>query len=302
MSIRIEPCGPERWALAVSLLPELLEVDRMPAQAWVACLANAPAQLVGAAAVVKRARDQRRTGYRGLVRVLPAWRRQRLGTQLLTRLCEETQRWGVPWLHAWSAYSESDASGELGFLRGQGFERLREISYFYADTAATLPQLRQRVARLLAHQPVAQRWQLHPLTAADTASVVALYAAHFSMSAPAAAARVARALDTPIGRACSVLGRNAAGELCGFLLAKPNDGLPEVDLWMVDPRHRLGPGALLLLACFAERLADIGAPGAHFHCNDETPATLKSARRFGATGTRQAFTYAKWVGVQGGGV
>lgn len=297
MSILVEPCGPERWALAMALLPELLDADRVPAQAWVARLADHPLHLVGAGAVVTRPRDQRRTGYRAQVQVLPAWRRQGVGSRLLQRLCDDTRHWGVPYLHGWTDYA---GGVEVQFLRRHGFEPLREISHFHGDTATTLPQLRQRVQRVLAHQPADQRWQLQRLDSADTPAVAALYAAHFGVSPQAAERRIAQALATPIGQACSVLGRNAAGELCGFLLARPKDGLPEVDLWLVDPRHRLGPGALLLLTRFVECIDAIGAPGAHFHCHDDTPATLKVARRIGARRTHEAWTYAKPLSPQAG--
>ena len=296
MSIFIEPGGPDRWAAALALLPELLACERLPGDTWVARLADSPLHIVGAAALVTQPRDPRRTGFRGLVRVLPAWRRRGLGAQLLQALQRQTLDWGLPYLHAWTAYPEA---GPAAFLRRMGFEPLREVLHFYGETATTLAQLRERVQRLHARTPAAKAWPLSPLGESDLPAAAALYATHFGQSRQAAEQALRATLATAIGAQCSVVARDleagpaGGGKVVGLLLAKDRDGLPEVDLWIVDHRHRLGPGALLLLTGFVERIAALGAPGAHFHCHDDTPATLKVARRIGAQTTLQTWTYAK---------
>lgn len=290
MPVRVEPCGDARWALGMGLLPELVQSERLPARLWVATPADQPDQILGAAALITRPRDTRRTGFSGLVRVLPSWRRQGLGMRLLACLCTEAERWGVPYLHGWGPLAEG---GEAAFLRRQGFEPLRQVSHFYGEAGPALAHMRPRLQRLQRRLGVAAGWQLRDLTPADQADVATLYAAHFGLSVAAATQRVAQALATPIGQACSVLVRAPSGALAAFVLAQPKDGLPEVGLWFTHPQHRQGPAALMVLTDFMERGQRLGAPGAFFHCHDETPATLKTALRVGALTTLDTWTYAK---------
>lgn len=291
VGIELAWAGGAQTAAVLTLLPELVEGQArpLPPRFAVAHLAGAPSQLIGAAAFVPIMHHGPSPGFRGVVRVLPAWQRLGVGRALLARIAAEVLAWDVPHLQCWKAEPDGDASG---FMRALGFRVDYTLHHFLIDKSVVAPMSRRLVQRLRAGGRVPPGFALMPLHEAPRDLVVALHATEFNAGLKEAAAMLERVLGEPLVRDLSFAlwdGRLLAGYL---LAGRHTDGLPEVRFWASDPRCRGGWAAALLLEAFVHCGVERGGHAAHYHCNANARAPLNVARRCGA---RQLELCRGWV-------
>ena len=270
---------PGQTAAVLTLLPELIDCAPLPPAFLVAHRAGAPSELLGAAAFVPAMRHAPSPGFRGLVRVLPGWRRQGIGRALVARLAAEVWAWDVPHLLAWQPEPAGEASRVMQAL---GFRIDYTLHHFLIDKAIVLPACQERVRRLQARGRIPPGYGLHALAQVPRQAVVALHAQEFNADHEAAAVMLARELADPLVGALS-FGLWNGHTLAAYLLAgRGADELPEVRFWASDRRLRGGWAAALVLEAFVRHASDRGGQVARYHCNANALAPLNVARKSGA--------------------
>jgi len=273
---------PGQTAAVLTLLPELIDTEPLPPAFVVAHRAGAPAELLGAAAFVPTMRHGPSPGFRGLVRVVPGWRRLGIGGALVARLAAEVGAWDVPYLLAWQAEPEGEASR---FMQALDFRIDYTLHHFLIDKSIVLPACRARVRRLHERGRIPPGYVLQPLAQVARAAVVALHAREFNAGFEATVAMLARELADPLVSALSFALWDGH-TLAAYLLAgRGQDEIPEVRFWASDPLQRGGWAAAMVLEAFVRHASDRGGQVARYHCNANARAPLNVARKSGATET-----------------
>ncbi|MBV6320859.1 GNAT family N-acetyltransferase [Duganella violaceipulchra] len=286
-TVHVAVAQPGELDLAFALLPHVANQGVAAESVLLARRAGDHA-IVGAAAFSSIPWEVRRSGLRGAIFVLPSQRRRGVGGALLTALGAMLRQWDVDYLHAWGEWDDIDAPP---FLARKGFTPQRALLHYQVDTRNACRQTSLMLERLRVGRRIPAGAAAMPLAPRHLPQAITLYSSYARLPLGAAAARFEAALADP---ACAVLSQvvELDGELIGLLLCKPNQELPEVDLWITQPGHRHGWPALLLLDAPARQLATLARPRFRFSCNDAASATLQIARRTDATLLHTTHTYA----------
>ena len=262
-------------AASYSLLPELLTAEVLASDVLVAIDPRHPSRPLGAAAFLPTLHDEQLPGFRGLVRVLPAWRRRGIGRALAHELSRHAAQWGVAWLHAWDAHSPGP---EASFLQSTGFDACLSVHHFVGDIETALAMSSARVELMRVRGRIPRSVAVVSLVEVPIASILGLYRSQMGF---ASHEEIASNLQQQDCRADSTAVLDG-DRLLGFLLTRPGGDLPAADLWIVDSAERNGWAAALVLQATLQRMAQRGARGVRFHCNDRALATQNFARRIGA--------------------
>lgn len=285
----------------LALLPELAAGEALlPPAFLVAHLCGEPARLLGAAAFEPRLLPVLEPGFRGLLRVLPAWRRRGIGRALLAALRDEVAAWQVPRLLSWRP--EPEGGDAVAFQRACGGRVGPVVHRFLGAAGTTLPACRRIVGTLAERGRVPHAWRLEPLGARPLEPVAVLHAGAFDAAPAAALALMQHDLQDELTRRLSVALWDEAGGCAGYLLAGPAragaegaapEAAVEVRFWAAAPGRRHGMVAALLLERFITRLVEAGLEHAVYECQSLARAPLNVAMRSGALalGRRVGFVW-----------
>jgi GNAT superfamily N-acetyltransferase len=275
----VSRADPSLMQAALSILPELMGSEALPSTIWIASPRGESSLVLGAAAFVPVLRDFIHPGFRCMLRVVPAYRRQRVGHRLLGALAAEATDWNVPYLHAWRPVTES--SSEAQILQALGFRSLSSMCHFIGRVDRALPASTRLEASLRARCKVPGGMTVVPLQEVPRNQVVSLYQRQLGGSPASVDEHITRVLRDEQARAISV-GAWDGQRLHGFMLVTLRDGLPQADLWVSEPDQRNGWVAALTLNESLRRIAAAGFGQYRFHCNEHVRATMNFARRSGA--------------------
>lgn len=280
----VRPVRPEEIAASYTLLPELLGAVTLAPDALLVCDIAQDSRPLGAAALVPVLHDSRQPGFRGFIRVLPSYRRRRLGCALAAALAQRAAAWGVPWLHAWDAVSDGP---EQAFLAAAGFTPAMKVLHFRGEIERALSLATRRLHALQHHGRIPPCARVVPLAEVPLDAIVALYRCQLGHASHDS---IARALTDASCRETSAAVCDGS-RLLGFLLTRPGEAMPTAELWVSDPSCRHGWVAAMTLQAVLARVAERGAHAFRFHCNDRTQATLNFAHAVGAVleGTRTGY-------------
>ncbi|RFP12940.1 MULTISPECIES: GNAT family N-acetyltransferase [unclassified Duganella] len=286
-TVHVAVAQPGELDLAFALLPHVAN-QGVAAESVLVARRLGDHAIVGAAAFSAIPWEVRRSGLRGAIFVLPSQRQRGVGGALLAALSGTLRQWDVDYLHAWG---EWDTANAPPFLARNGFVPQRAVLHFEVDTRNACQQTNLMLERLRAGRRIPAGAAVLPLAPRHLPQAIALYDSYAQLPHGTAAARFDAALANPAYAALSQA-VELDGELIGLLLCKPNQELPEVDLWITQPGHRHGWPALMLLDAAARQLAKLAGPRFRFHCNDAAGATLQMARRVDAMLLHTTHTYA----------
>jgi GNAT superfamily N-acetyltransferase len=269
----------EQTTAVLSLLPELMSAAILPPNYTVAHPHGDPSRILGAAAFVPKIHNTDLPGFIFHCRVLPAFRKQGIGSALIQQLATQVAAWDVDYLHTASTYD--DGSAEAEFLKRLGFDVSASMHHFMSNAASTLPMLQRLVKALYGRGRVPNGFAIKPFADTEPDAVASLFCRQFGGSLAHARRQVEQALKDPNGEKLS-LSLSDGNQLAGFLVGSHDNTSSEVKYWVSDPTFGQGWPAALLLEGFVSRSSDLGYIQGRYSCNDKTRATLNIARKSGA--------------------
>lgn len=269
----------EQTTAVLSLLPELMSTEILPPDFIVAHPHDDPSRILGATAFIPKIHNTERPGFICYCRVLPAFRKQGIGSTLIQHLAKQVASWDVDYLHTASTYD--DGSSEADFLKRLGFEVSGSMHHFMSHAATTLPMLQRLVKALYGRGRVPNGFAIKPFSDTEPDALASLFCRQFGGSMTHARNQVELALKEPSGEKLS-LSLADGNQLAGFLVASHDNTSLEVKYWVTDPAFGQGWSAALLLDGCLSRANNLGFTQGRYSCNDKTRATLNIARKTGA--------------------
>jgi GNAT superfamily N-acetyltransferase len=266
------------------LMPDLFSAVYAP-ELWVA-YDRASAQLAGAGAVGWQPVPPQ-AGFPVYVHVIASQRRRGIGTALMHAIagvCKGNTRC----LHSWM--SETEGSAAACFLVSAGFAPRQRVFDFDAEGTSFYAMIKSIHDRLLTSGRIPPDLKIVSLREAPRAQVIALVAKEFEDIPLSTVMALSKGLINYDADKSSVLLRG--GEVKGALLYMWNNGRPVIDVRVVAPDCRRGPGNVMLLEASTRKGLQAGATGFRFSCEEHVRDTVSLARRSGAkqANVRVAFT------------
>jgi len=266
------------------LMPETFSAHLAP-ELWVA-IDPANRRILGAAAVAWQPLPPH-AGFPVQIHVVPPARRRGIASALLGAVVDAVKG-STRHLHGW--VNQSEGSAGAAFLAARGFEPRQRLLEFDADGARFYAMVKSIHDRLLASGRIPPDLKVISLHEASLDAVAALVTREFADVPIATTLAVAKGLTNYDMHKSAVLLKG--GEVKGALLYLWNDGKPAIDVRVIAPELRRGPGNVLLLESATRKGLEGGAKGFRFHCDESVSDTISLARRSGATpaGVKLAFT------------
>jgi GNAT superfamily N-acetyltransferase len=272
----------EQTSAVMSVLPELMSSEILPPNFIVAHPHDDPSRILGAAAFVPKIHNTEKPGFICHCRVLPAFRKQGIGSAFIQHLAKQVASWDVDYLHTASTYD--DGSSEAEFLKRLGFDVSSSMHHFMSHAAGILPMfnlLHRQVKALYGRDRIPKGFAIKSFSDIQPDAVANLYCRQFGGSMTHARNQIKLALKDPNGEKLS-LSLSDGNQLAGFLVASHDKTSLEIKYWVTDPTFGPGWSAALLLDGCLSRANDLGLTQGRYSCNDKTRATLNIARKTGA--------------------
>jgi GNAT superfamily N-acetyltransferase len=258
------------------LLPDMFTADQSP-DLFVAINPGAPPSLMGAAAT-GTVHGPGRPGFPVQIHVVPAYRRRGVGRVLadtVLRACHGR----TPVLRALLAVPAASQAAE--FAAACGFTQYDEIHTFETDTRAFHSAMLRTRDRLRARGRIPEAASIVTLRDASPDAVATMVAAHFpgpratTLSRLMPGAPEAYDLDNSVAL--------LVGEtLAGVLIYSWRNGLPIIDVRIVDPAFRGGWANILLLEAATRNGMHAGSARFQFFADTGIADTMRLAARAGA--------------------
>jgi GNAT superfamily N-acetyltransferase len=284
MAAVIRPASDAEARACRVLMPETFSATYAP-ELWVA-LDRAVSKLVGAGAVGWQPLPPG-PGFPVQVHVIPSHRRRGIGTALMQRMVDactgHTER-----LHSWT--NEAEGSPAAAFCAALGFVPRSRVLEFDADGARFYAMIKSIHDRLAKNGKIPADLRIVSLREAPLERVTALVRSAFADVPLSTVMALSKGLINYDQDKSAVLMKGH--EVKGALLYLWNDGNPVIDVNVVAPELRNGPGNVLLLEAATRKGLEGRATGFRFRCEEHVRDTLNLARRSGAklAGVRLAFT------------
>ena len=256
------------------LMPEAFSATYAP-ELWVA-LDPSNSNVVGAGAVGWQPMPPG-PGFPVELHVIPSHRRRGIGTAVLQAIVEactgHTER-----LHSWA--SEVEGSPAAGFCTAAGFAPRSRLFEFDADGMRFYTMIKTIHDRLANSGKIPPELRIVSLREAPLEQVTALVGSQFADVPLSTATALSKGLINYDQDKSAVLLQGQAVK--GALLYLWNNGNPVIDVNVVAPELRHGPGNVLLLEAATRKGLEGRATGFRFRCEEHVRDTLNLARRSGA--------------------
>jgi len=214
------------------------------------------------------------------VRVIRSYRRKRVGTQLLSRICEFASARGVSEVWA-DADTKSEAASEA-FLLANGFRLTVRLFCAEGDLVLLGRSLRRIRDRLLNAGKIPPAAKFVCLEEAPHAALAQMYADYIAVVRDFHPGYLLPMLRDPRLTGSSVLVVNGVVE--GMLLCELNDGnqVTKVHARVVSPKYRGAWANCMLMLTSLERALAAGSVRVRFEAPSDNPDTLKLMARCNA--------------------
>ena len=265
-------------------MPEVFSASYAP-ELWVA-VDPAVSKMVGAGAVGWQPVPPG-PGLPVQVHVIPSHRRRGIGTAVLRAIIDAcTGHTGH--LHSWA--SEAEGSPAALFCAAAGFAARSRLLEFDADGARFYAMIKSIHDRMAKSGKIPVELRVVSLREAPLEQVTALVSSQFADVPSSTVVALSKGLINYDQDKSAVL--LCGHEVKGALLYLWNGGNPVIDVNVVAPELRHGPGNVLLLEAATRKGLEGRATGFRFRCEEHVRDTLNLARRSGAklAGVRLAFT------------
>jgi hypothetical protein len=265
-------------------VPELFSATFAP-ELWVA-VDPAASQILGAAAVVWQPMPPG-PGFPIQVHVIAGHRRRGIGAALMGALIEAC-RGNTGYLHSWA--SEMEGGPGAAFCTALGFSPRSRVLEFEADGPRFYEMVKSIHDRLSKAGKIPADLRIVSLREAPFDQVAALVTHEFADVPHSTVVALSKGLINYDQDKSAVLMKGT--EAKGALLYVWNNGSPIIDVNVVAPDLRHGPGNVLLLEAATRKGLEGRATSFRFRCEEHVRDTLNLARRSEAkpAGVRIAFT------------
>jgi hypothetical protein len=191
-------------------------------------------------------------------------------------------------LHSWA--SEVEGSPAAAFCSAVGFEPRSRVFEFDADGVRFYKMIKSIHDRLAKSGKIPSELRIVSLREAPLEQVTALVGSQFADVPLSTVMALSKGLVNYDQDKSAVLMKGQ--EVKGALLYLWNSGNPVIDVNVVAPELRRGPGNVLLLEAATRKGLEGRATGFRFRCEEHVRDTLNLARRSGAklASVRIAFT------------